>query len=225
MVVPVRNESPYIASCLDRLLSQTYPSDYYEVIVVDDGSTDGTSEILEEYKRRYPRVQVLQASQGFSGITGKQNPLARGVRSSSGEVILHTDADCTVPLTWIEEVVTHFGEDVGLVTGFALPPHSRQGLGIFDAIRSADLLLLETVAAGFIGLGRPLSCFAKNIAYRRSAYEAIGGFEHMGFKPNEDRILIHRLHRNRDWRSVSRKQGYFGGGGGVSGTHQTPKDP
>lgn len=207
VVVPVRNEADYIGPCLNALLRQTYPSEYYEVIVVDDGSTDGTSQILESYKNRYPRLQILQASQAFSGITGKQNALARGVRSSSGEVILHTDADCMVPSTWIEEVVSYFEDDVGLVTGFALPPRSRRALGIFDAIRSADQLLLQTVAAGCIGWGRPLSCSAKNIAYRRSAYESIRGFEHMGFQPNDDMALLQRLHRNTSWRTIFMKRG------------------
>lgn len=207
VVVVVRNEAAYVAPCLDTLLRQTYPSEHYEIIVVDDGSTDGTSQILESYKGRYPHVQILQASQAFSGITGKQNALARGVRASSGEVILHTDADCTVPSTWIEEIVPHFEEDVGLVTGFALPSRSKRTIGVFDAIRSADLLLLETIVAGFIGLGRPLSCFAKNIAYRRSAYEEIGGFENMGLQFNEDMVLIQWLHRNTRWRTIFMKRG------------------
>ncbi len=207
VVVPVRNEAEHIGPCLDALLRQTYPSEHYEVIVVDDGSTDATSQILERYKNKYPHLQIFRASQTFSGITGKQNALARGVRSSSGEVILHTDADCTVPSTWIEEIVSYFEEDVGLVAGLALPSRSKKTLGIFDAIRSADLLVLQTIAAGFIGLGKPLSCFAKNIAYRRAAYNDIGGFENMGFQPNEDMALIQRLHRNTSWTSVFMKQG------------------
>lgn len=192
-LVAVRNEAENIRPCLDALLRQTYPRELYEVVVVDDGSEDGTWEVLQEYAKRYRNLKVVRSWGPSEGLTGKQRALALGVRASEGELILSTDADGLVPPTWAEEVSEYFSEDVGMVLGYALPSRMGRGLGIFRALETADMLFLQTVAAGCVGWGKPLSAIGKNIAYRKEAYREVGGFEGMGFQPNEDMALVQKM--------------------------------
>jgi len=103
VVVPARNAGQTIGECLDSLLTQSEPRERYEVIVVDDGSTDGTRQVVQGY-------EVTLLDQPHEGPAAARN---RGVAASSGEVVLFTDADCVPDGNWIEEMVRPF-EDPGI---------------------------------------------------------------------------------------------------------------
>jgi cellulose synthase/poly-beta-1,6-N-acetylglucosamine synthase-like glycosyltransferase len=119
VVVAARNEEENLAGCLRSLLSQVYPKELYEVILIDDNSTDNTLSIARSFAERYGRLKVLSAAE-YNSLTGKQNALDTGIRASAGEIILTTDADCQVPPGWIEDIVGEFGPEVGLVAGFSI---------------------------------------------------------------------------------------------------------
>jgi glycosyltransferase involved in cell wall biosynthesis len=87
VIVPARNEEACLGSCLESLTVQTGIN--FEIIMVNDGSTDRTREIAESF----PRVRVVDAEAPPSGWTGKNNAMAAGARVASGQWLLFTDAD------------------------------------------------------------------------------------------------------------------------------------
>lgn len=91
VLVPARNEESNIASCVESLLNQEYPS--YEVIVIDDRSEDRTGEILDGLSEEHDNLRVLHLSEHEDGWTGKTYALHRGVRLARGNWFLFTDAD------------------------------------------------------------------------------------------------------------------------------------
>jgi cellulose synthase/poly-beta-1,6-N-acetylglucosamine synthase-like glycosyltransferase len=108
VVVPARNAGQTIGECLDSLLTQSEPRERYEVIVVDDGSTDGTRQVVQGY-------EVTLLDQPHEGPAAARN---RGVAASSGEVVLFTDADCVPAPDWIDEMARPFqDQDVVGVKG------------------------------------------------------------------------------------------------------------
>ena len=86
VIIPAYNVQDYIAECLDSILNQTYKD--LEIIVVDDGSTDNTPQILEEYAKKYPQIRIL--TQQNSGQSVARN---WGLRESSGDYIVFVDSD------------------------------------------------------------------------------------------------------------------------------------
>ncbi|MDE0965343.1 MAG: glycosyltransferase, partial [Candidatus Latescibacteria bacterium] len=92
VVVAARNEAERIAGCLSVLLVQDYPHKQYEVIVVDDGSTDDTAGIIGEHLDSPVSVRLLQTE----GLGSKKAALSLGIAEAKGDVILSTDADCLV---------------------------------------------------------------------------------------------------------------------------------
>ncbi len=114
VVVPVHNGAHHIGACLKALAHQTVPKDTYEVVVVDDGSTDDTTGVL----RCYP-VQLL--SQRRQGAAAARN---QGLVSARGDLVLFTDADCEPAPDWIERMCAPF--DDSQVTGVKGVYRTRQ---------------------------------------------------------------------------------------------------
>jgi glycosyltransferase involved in cell wall biosynthesis len=100
VVVPVRNGEATIQQCLTSLQHLQYPSERHEVLVVDNGSSDRTAEIV----RRYP-VRCLREDR--RGLSHARN---RGIEASRGQIVAFTDADCVVTTDWLTELVSGLGD-------------------------------------------------------------------------------------------------------------------
>ena len=104
VVIPVYNEERYVKECLDSLLSQTYQN--YEAICVDDGSTDLSPDILEDYAKRDPRFHVIhQENQGLSATRN------HGIAEACGKYIFFLDSDDWIKADHIEKLVQHMEAD------------------------------------------------------------------------------------------------------------------
>jgi len=161
VVVPALNEEKYIGQCLSSLRAQTYPSELYEVIVVDNASTDRTSEIARGFG-----VKVVYEPQ--RGVSRARH---RGAQEASGEIIAGTDADTIAPRTWLEAIARAFRGDelLGAVTG-PLLLHDGNRFQDWGArcISNPATRLSYVVGKGvFIG---------NNFAVRARDYWRVGGF-------------------------------------------------
>lgn len=99
VVIPTHNRAPILRECLDSVLAQS--SESYEVIVVNDASTDATRQILKRYRQTHGgRLQVVRGSYGAPGLTRNA-----GAARAAGKYLLFTDDDCRVPKHWIETML------------------------------------------------------------------------------------------------------------------------
>ncbi|MEK6276720.1 MAG: glycosyltransferase [Actinomycetota bacterium] len=159
VVIPVLNGERTLGDCLVSVLRNDYPADRREVLVVDNGSTDRTAEII----RSFP-VRCLRAPR--RGAARARN---RGIEASSGEIIAFTDADCLASTGWLRELVNCFdAEEVGGVAGEVLPYPPRTSAERYAArIRH---LSPERY------LRRPIFPFAvtANLAFRRQVFDLVG---------------------------------------------------
>ncbi|UCE17898.1 MAG: glycosyltransferase [Gemmatimonadota bacterium] len=193
VVVAVRNEERTIGACLEALLSQTYPKGKYEIIVVDDQSTDRTSEIVTSYLQDNSNVTLLKIEESTENWAPKKYALNAGIEKSRGEIILTTDADCLVEPTWIHRMISYFEEDIGMVAGFSQVGTPDEKLSLFGKLQAIDFLALMTTAAGAIGNNLPWAASGQNLAYRKEAFESVGGFERIRHRPSGDDVLLLQL--------------------------------
>ena len=193
VVIAARNEASYIRTCVNGLINQTYPANRYEVLVVDDESDDQTRSIVEEVSRSNPLVRCLSVGDSFQHMVAKKRPLSVGIREARGEIILTTDGDCRVPPTWISGMVGCFHPEVGAVIGFSQVKSPDEQLSAFERLQGFDFLTLMTAAAGTASMGLPLAATGQNLAYRRSLFNQVGGFEKIGHRPSGDDVLLLQL--------------------------------
>ena len=200
VIVAARNESENVDACLGSLLAQDYPTDRYEVIFVDDHSMDDTRARAEAYLSRATNLRVLSlADFGDESFTGKQQALDVGIRQSHGELIASTDADCVVPTTWLSAIAEAFEPDTGVVVGFSMMDGPHDGERLFIKVQSLELLGLFAGFAGALGWNVATACTGNNLAYRRAAYEELGGFTKMGFTVAEDNMFLQWVNRHTTW--------------------------
>ncbi len=196
VVIAGRNEAAVIAACLRALEAQTYPHPLWEVVVVDDRSSDGTAEIVRRWQSRLRRLSVVRVDHLPAGKQGKKHALELGIQRAGGQVVLTTDADCQPPPQWIEEVAGRFDAATDAVIGYS--PVRSPARRLWARALEVDALAAGVVAAAGVGLGTVITCSGRNLAYRRRLFESNGGFSdlHRSVSGDDD-LLLHRLKRRK----------------------------
>jgi cellulose synthase/poly-beta-1,6-N-acetylglucosamine synthase-like glycosyltransferase len=164
VVVPARNEEARIGACLDSLLRQDYPRDAYEVIVVDDASTDRTAEVAADFGVRVLRCGGAPSSSG----TAARNV---GVACARGEVVAFTDADCVAEPDWLRKLVAPFRDlTVGVCGGDVV---GAGGSLVTRYLERSGAFRLES-----LWRAQPWPIFVTaNVAYRKTVFQVLGGFD------------------------------------------------
>ena len=165
VIVPCYNGERYVRACLEALLAQSYPRDRYEVILVDNGSTDRTAELA----RRFP-VTVVEAPK--RGSYAARNA---GIRAASGGILAFTDSDCEVSPTWLERVAASLAEP-GVVAVLGARRFARETLVLTTIadyeIEKARYVFSRNDASVYYA-------YTNNMAVRREVYERAGPFVEM----------------------------------------------
>lgn len=187
IVVAARNEEATLPGLLASLARQTDRTCTF--LLVDDRSTDGTPRLFEQFRAAMPsRVRVLSSAAEPEGLTGKQAALDLAIDAARGDVLLFTDADCVVPARWAEELGARFADPtVGVVLGRVVLAEDRGFLRRFQAFEQP---LINQYNFAVVGVGGAFGCFGNNMAVRREAAVAVGGFRGLGWSVTEDTTLL-----------------------------------
>lgn len=189
IVIPAKDEEKNIGKTIESVIGQNYPENLYEVIVVNDRSTDKTKEIVEGYMKKYKNLRIVNITEKSQILAGKQNGLDHGIKASEGEVILITDADCIINKEWVASMARHFEDkDVGIVVGKTeILITENKFIEKFQAMAHRFLLDIAHIPIIF---GKYTSGMGNNLAFRKQAYMDVGGYEGLGKSILDDEILI-----------------------------------
>lgn len=182
VVITAHNAAGSIGPCLRSIASQASDGSV-EVVLVDDRSTDGTSEAALAAGLSGLRLLRVEKPSG-SGLTTRQDALALGIRAARGRVVLTTDADGIAAPDWISAMAAPIlSGRADAVAGPVLFRAERGWLGMWQTIDVAYYLLLCSLlnALGFAG-----GVLFGNFAFRRELFDAVGGYERIGFTLTED---------------------------------------
>lgn len=176
VIICSRDEDENLARNLPGILVQQYPSTY-EVVTVNDNSVDDSKYILQELKRTFKSLNVVELTHEAKLIRGKKYPLSIGIREAKHEVLLLTDADC-VPASeyWIQKMQDGYAENTEIVLGYGAY-HKTSGvlnkLIRFETFHTALQYLSYALAGSpYMGVGRNLS-YKKDIFLRNKGFSSI----------------------------------------------------
>jgi cellulose synthase/poly-beta-1,6-N-acetylglucosamine synthase-like glycosyltransferase len=203
VVVAARDEEPRLPATLTALRALDYPG-VLRVIVVDDRSTDGTADVVRAACTRDPRLTLVQVRRTSRRMAPKVHAVAHGVRAGRGEIVLTTDADCVVEPRWARAMVAPFADPrVVWTLGSVTTRGPGEARGFRERFEAIDWLSLMLVSRSLARLGWSLASSANAQAYRRSAFDAAGGFGLAGRAPSGDEdLLAQRLARQPGARAV-----------------------
>lgn len=178
VIVPCFNDEPYLRRCLSALCTQTYARDRYEVVLIDNNSTDRSVEIA----RGFPELAVLEEE-----IQSSYAARNRGVRQARGEILVFTDSDCEVCPTWLEEMASFLAE-AGTVLVLGGRRNARESFTL-GMVADYDAQKVEYICAQpdkrlYYGYGG-------NMAVRREAFERCGPF--LQVARGADTLLVSRV--------------------------------
>ncbi|MBL7075406.1 glycosyltransferase [candidate division KSB1 bacterium] len=194
IVIAAKDEGRIVQHCLNSISRLDYPGDRYEVILVDDHSSDNTADIMAQYAKDHAGWKILSPKKGDTFPPGKKPALEKGIAASQGELIFTTDADCVVPPRWLKGMVNYFNDEVGMVLGFST---MVEGNGFRQRFFEFEDLVSAITAAGGTGLGYPPFCVGRNLAYRREAFYQVGGFSKITHVASGDDLLLMQLIRDK----------------------------
>ncbi len=194
VLIPARNEERTIGPCLDSLLNQTYED--YEIIVLDDNSSDGTWNIIQDYASRHrDRIKAVQGKPLPAEWYGKPYAMHQLARHASGDYFLFTDADTVhgrESLAWA--VTNMFWHRVDFISGYVAQETGTLGEALIvpsQYVLTTIILPLWLIAATrFLSLSHAIGQF---IMFKAEAYKSIGGYEAVRNQVSEDIHMSRRM--------------------------------
>lgn len=180
VIIALKNEQGNVEKLVRALGSLNY-SNEFEIILIDDHSTDRTWELLNEIQ--LPNLTVVK-----SNGTGKKQAILSGIHISKGDWIIQTDADCKMNPDWILAMVREITPETNLVMG---PVFINPGNGFLNALQRIEFLALQGATAGSAMRNRPISANGANLMYRKSTFKKLQPFRsNLHIPTGDDQFIL-----------------------------------
>lgn len=194
IVIPTRNESENIKACLESIFKQNYPKHLFEVVMVDDYSTDPTLRFAREIEGENLTVLNLMQYLGNPGeyVPNKKKAIALGIKNAKGDLIITTDGDCTMNENWLGSMVSYYQQnEFKLLTGPVMMKPAYFPLQIFQQL---DVMNLIGITGATLRNNFPTMCNGANLMYAKQTFHEVEGFKGNHDVPTGDDVfLMHKI--------------------------------
>lgn len=196
VIIAARNEQNNINGLLQSLYDQRYPKALYEVIIIDDHSTDNTWPLLQEQRFSPMQVKPLQL-QDFveerSAIASyKKKAIETGINAAAGTLIVTTDADCRFNPMWLHTIAGFYEANNAKFIAAPVTFHNQRTL--LSVFQSLDFLTLQGITAASVYKRFHSMCNGANLAYEKSAFYEVNGFNNIdNIASGDDMLLMHKI--------------------------------
>jgi len=192
VVICARNEAENLSNLLPLVLEQEYPD--FEVVVVNDCSEDDSEYLLNKLQAKYKHLKVTRIIKDEKFVHGKKLALTVGIKAAKNEWLLMTDADCRPESSfWILRMSEHFTSKNDLVLGYGGYEYRK---GFLNNLIRYDSLYIALQYLSFALRGQTYMGVGRNLAYRKSVYNANKGFSsHHDLRSGDDDLFINEVAR------------------------------
>lgn len=187
VIIPVRNEDNNIIKCLESLKKQNFNIIDFEIIIINDHSTDCTCEIINDFIAGNELDIKL-----FSLIdnSSKKEALKYGIEKSKYSIISTTDADCILPKNWLLNISLSFTNGTEMLLG---PIVFKQHKGFLYWFQALDMLAVQGIEFGVLGYQKSILNNAANLSYYKKSYVDVGGFDNFNTPSGDDVFLLEKF--------------------------------
>lgn len=196
VIIAARNEEKNIQALLQSLHGQQYPKELYEVIIIDDHSTDGTWSLLQELQFEQLQLKPLQLKEYVDNTSSiasyKKKSIETGINAAAGKLIVTTDADCRFNPLWLQTIAAFY--ETHEAKFIAAPVTYYNQSSLLSVFQTLDFLTLQGITAASVYKRFHSMCNGANLAYERSAFYEVDGFNNIdAIASGDDMLLMHKI--------------------------------
>lgn len=190
VIIPCRNEEKSLPALLDCISRQDYDPSKFEVIVVNDNSSDNTATVALAY-RGINNIRVISNSG-----KGKKRAIREGVGIAEGELIITCDADCIFSAGWISTIASFYEKKK---TGLIIAPVKISRSNFAPWFQKLEFLSLQGITAGAAINNNPVMCNGANLAFRKECYNKYSSHLIDKLVSGDDMFLLQNIKRNKEY--------------------------
>ncbi|VAW24443.1 N-acetylglucosaminyltransferase, partial [hydrothermal vent metagenome] len=194
IVIPFRNEAHNLPNLLHSLAIINYPKNLFEIILVNDYSTDNFKSIITNFKTKHTSINLKLINNHIKSNSPKKDAITTAIEQSNYEWIVTTDADCIVPINWLLAFNQCILNKQPL---FISSPVKFMGQGFFlFHFQNLNFISLMGSTIGGFGINKPFMCNGANLCYNKATFNKVKGFEGNTEIPSGDDVfLLEKIHK------------------------------
>ena len=190
IIICAKNEEENIKKYFPLIAAQNYPD--YEIVLIDDASSDETLELFEAYEKEYANVKLVKVQNNEAFWGNKKFALTLGIKAAKNEYLVFTDADCyPVSNDWLLQISSQFTKEKTIVLGYGA--YEKVKNSFLNKIIRFDAVVNVTQYFSWAKLGKPYMGVGRNLAYKKSEFFNVRGFmDHMKIRSGDDDLFINQ---------------------------------
>ena len=188
IIVPFRNEAKNLPKFLQSISNLNYPSELFEIILVDDFSKDNSERVYIKWRMENGSIETTLLENLRLSNSPKKDAISRAVPIIKHEWIITTDADCVVNKNWLLTLDNYIQKNKAEMLVGAVVYRTKNNW--FHHFQQLDFLSLQGTTIGSFGIGKPFMCNGANFAYTKKLYMNIGGFGGITNTASGDDVML-----------------------------------
>jgi glycosyltransferase involved in cell wall biosynthesis len=196
VIVCAKNEAENVVRFIPLLAEQDYPD--FEIILIDDASSDHTSDIFEEFEKQYPHVRLVKVKNNEAFWGNKKYAMTLGIKAAKNDYLLFTDADCyPASKDWIKTMSSQFTMQKTIVLGYGA--YEKIAGSFLNKIIRFETMLTAVQYFSWAKIGSPYMGIGRNLAYKKEEFYTVKGFiSHMKIRSGDDDLFINQVAKSKN---------------------------
>ncbi|WP_369753238.1 glycosyltransferase [Flavobacterium sp. WC2409] len=188
VIVCAKNEEEHVAKFIPLLAEQNYPD--FEIVLIDDASSDGTLELFEAFEKEYSNIRLVKVENNEAFWGNKKYALTLGIKAAKKDYLLFTDADCyPTSKEWITAMSSQFTMQKTIVLGYG--GYEKITNSLLNKIIRFETLLTAIQYFSWAKIGHPYMGVGRNLAYKKEEFFNVNGFiNHIQVRSGDDDLFI-----------------------------------
>jgi glycosyltransferase involved in cell wall biosynthesis len=190
VIVCAKNEEENVKKYIPLLAEQNYPD--FEIVLIDDASSDETLEVFEEFEKQYSNIRLVKVENNEAFWGNKKYALTLGIKAAKKEYLLFTDADCyPISKDWITAMTSQFTETKTIVLGYG--GYEKVERSLLNKVIRFETVLTAIQYFSWAKAGLPYMGVGRNLAYKKEEFFNVNGFiEHIQVRSGDDDLFVNQ---------------------------------